>query len=301
MLTLPLDLLSTENLISDGFYGCCVVTCTLCAFISLVWLREQILRGGGPEWLDPQQPENVHNPQPVPEEAAPEGANDNNNINNNNNGEQAGEDVDAVDEVQDDIPEDLAAFGDADVAADEELDDAGDENALVGQDDINWNPVEWDRAADELTWERILGLDGSLVFLEHVFWVISLNTLFIVIFAFCPFYIGQFLLGKLEIINLATASQFEGLVTTFCGYFVIGIGLVLLHAFTSLLKFKRTERLLGLCYVVVKVSLLSVFEIGIFPLVCGWWLDICSLVRLCVIYCRVLIGNFFNSLCSARL
>ena len=42
--------------------------------------------------------------------------------------------------------------------------------------------MEWDRAAEELTWERLLGLDGSLVFLEHVFWVVSLNTLFIVVF-----------------------------------------------------------------------------------------------------------------------
>ena len=40
----------------------------------------------------------------------------------------------------------------------------------------------WDRAPEELTWERLLGLDGSLVFLEHVFWVISLNTLFVLIF-----------------------------------------------------------------------------------------------------------------------
>ena len=39
--------------------------------------------------------------------------------------------------------------------------------------------MEWDRAAEELTWERLLGLDGSLVFLEHVFWVVSLNTLFV--------------------------------------------------------------------------------------------------------------------------
>ena len=51
-------------------------------------------------------------------------------------------------------------------------------SGLAGQ----WNPMEWDRAADELTWERLLGLDGSLVFLEHVFWVVSLNTLFIVVF-----------------------------------------------------------------------------------------------------------------------
>ena len=41
-----------ENLASDCFQGCFVVTCTLCAFISLVWLREQILHGGGPDWLE---------------------------------------------------------------------------------------------------------------------------------------------------------------------------------------------------------------------------------------------------------
>ena len=41
-----------DNLVSDIFHGCFVVTCTLSAFISLVWLREQILHGGGPDWLD---------------------------------------------------------------------------------------------------------------------------------------------------------------------------------------------------------------------------------------------------------
>jgi hypothetical protein len=48
--------------------------------------------------------------------------------------------------------------------------------------------MEWDRAAEELTWERLLGLDGSLVFLEHVFWVVSLNTLFILVFGEIAFY-----------------------------------------------------------------------------------------------------------------
>lgn len=44
-----------------------------------------------------------------------------------------------------------------------------------------------------------------------------------------------------------------------------------------LIFISRTKRILGLCYVVVKVSLLMVLEVGVFPLVCGWWLDICSL------------------------
>lgn len=45
----------------------------------------------------------------------------------------------------------------------------------------------------------------------------------------------------------------------------------------TLVKFHRSRRLLGVCYIVVKVSLLVVVEIGVFPLICGWWLDICSL------------------------
>ena len=56
----------------------------------------------------------------------------------------------------------------------------GQAQAQAAQDDVNWNLMEWDRA-EELTWERLLGLDGSLVFLEHVFWVASLNTLFILV------------------------------------------------------------------------------------------------------------------------
>ena len=43
---------------ADICQGIAVVTLTLLAFIGLVWLREQILHGGGPEWLD-------HEIQPV--------------------------------------------------------------------------------------------------------------------------------------------------------------------------------------------------------------------------------------------
>ena len=52
ILSLQFDLFSTENLPSDAFRGLFVVTCTLLSFIGLVWLREQILHGGGPDWLE---------------------------------------------------------------------------------------------------------------------------------------------------------------------------------------------------------------------------------------------------------
>ncbi|XP_067651027.1 E3 ubiquitin-protein ligase MARCHF6-like [Haliotis asinina] len=260
LLTLPLDMLSTENLASDCFQGCFVVTCTLCAFISLVWLREQILHGGGPDWLE--------------QDNQPGGGQRNfldGGAMNNLIGGFAGGNRGGVNQ-NDGNPGNLG--GD---------DDRGDEgegemNANnVAQDDNNWNPIEWDRAAEELTWERLLGLDGSLVFLEHVFWVVSLNTLFILVFAFCPYHIGHFTVVGLKAEDAIMSSHFEGLLTTLTGYVVIALSLLALYVMCSVARLKKFRRVLGLCYVVVKVKLLVVVEIGVFPLICGWWLDICSL------------------------
>lgn len=66
-----MDMLSAENISSDVFHGCFVVTCTLFAFIGLVWLREQILHAGGPDWLerDNVQLPPVDNPPNVEVEA----------------------------------------------------------------------------------------------------------------------------------------------------------------------------------------------------------------------------------------
>ncbi|XP_050489684.1 E3 ubiquitin-protein ligase MARCHF6 isoform X1 [Bombus huntii] len=356
ILTLPMDMLSPENISSDVFHGCFVVTCTLFAFIGLVWLREQILHAGGPDWLDRDnvQLPPVDNPPPnleipmqqfqeqralqqeiqdnnnVPPFAdeppiLPENSdNDNvenveghrveeNNLPNNqriNEVEGIGRDVEphAVPRSADQqieqpvephvvVPrnvEPLVPPRDAEqpAAPRDELGIDGEQaNARVGEgwrdqaqgqaqgedEEANWNPLEWDRPAEELTWERLLGLDGSLVFLGHVFWVVSLNTLFIMVFAFYPYYVGSFAIALLDLQEYAAASHFEGLVTTLCGYCVTGVGLVVLHTLAAPLGFQRSQRLLGLCYVIVKVSLLSVVEIGVLPLVCGWWLDICSL------------------------
>jgi len=248
VLTLPLDMLSSENVATDILHGCFVVLCTLCAFIGLVWLREQILHGGGPDWLEQDVQVEEMNEVDQPAE---------------------GQDNDAG----------VGVANEERVEGVEEVDAPAQNNGAQGQvqnDDVNWNLMEWDRA-EELTWERLLGLDGSLVFLEHVFWVASLNTLFILVFAFCPYHIGHFTIVGFKMKDWVSACHFEGLLTTLCGYVVIGLFLVLLHGVTSLLHLKKPKRILGLCYVVVKVSLLTVAEIGVFPIVCGWWLDICSL------------------------
>ncbi|KAJ8713324.1 hypothetical protein PYW07_013694 [Mythimna separata] len=243
VISLPFDIVSAENLAKDVFSGCFVVTCTLFSFIGLVWLREQIMHGGGPDWMER---ENL--PAPPPEDL-PLQDNNNDRVNNGAGGE--GE-VGLRDEVNAEVGED----------------------PLVG-DEANWNPMEWDRAAaEELTWARLLGLDGSMVFLEHVFWVVSLNTLFIVVFAFCPYHIGR--LGA-AMAGLTAEGPFAGPLTALAGYVLVGAILAVLHGMASLLRLRSAKKALGFCYVVVKVALLSVVEIGVIPLVCGWWLDLCSL------------------------
>ncbi|XP_067912318.1 E3 ubiquitin-protein ligase MARCH6 isoform X2 [Heterodontus francisci] len=280
LLTLPLDMLSTENLLADSLQGCFVVTCTLCAFISLVWLREQIVHGGAPQWLEQNQaqPPNGVGQQNEPQAAANVAA-ENPQVAQPAN--QAAENPAAAAGAA------PAAAENANVRPDEgENDDDENDDAVVedgadvnngAQDDMNWNALEWDRAAEELTWERMLGLDGSLVFLEHVFWVVSLNTLFILVFAFCPYHIGHFSVVGLGFEEYVQASHFEGLITTIVGYVLLAMTLIICHGLAALVKFQRSRRLLGVCYIVVKVSLLVVVEIGVFPLICGWWLDICSL------------------------
>uniref|UniRef100_A0A3Q2R1N0 E3 ubiquitin-protein ligase MARCHF6 n=1 Tax=Fundulus heteroclitus TaxID=8078 RepID=A0A3Q2R1N0_FUNHE len=239
LLTLPLDMLSTQNLLADCLQGCFVVTCTLCAFISLVWLREQIVHGGAPQWLEQHQPPLVPNQPDGPAQA--------NEVSSDDDDDDDGEEDD--DEEEEEGREE----------------DAADANN-GGQEDLNWNALEWDRAAEELTWER-----------EHVFWVVSLNTLFILVFAFCPYHIGHFSVVGMGFEDYIKASHFDGLITTILGYILLAAALVVCHALASLVKFQRSRRLLGVCYIVVKVSLLVVMEIGLFPLICGWWLDICSL------------------------
>ncbi|XP_046484590.1 E3 ubiquitin-protein ligase MARCH6 [Neodiprion pinetum] len=339
IMSLPMDMLSTENLSSDVFHGCFVVTCTLFGFIGLIWLREQILHAGGPDWLerDNVQLPPVDNPphrdgqdgqagQDQPADNQPQ-AQDNNNVppfveeppilqerqhNIEENQHDIPLDPDIGEGILNNAPENPEEYilnpevgennvGNPDGALrgeeeepvfpprDEPGIDGAQPNVQAGAgwraqgqgqgeaEEANWNPMEWDRPAEELTWERLLGLDGSLLFIEHVFWVVSLNTLFIMVFAFCPYHIGHITIAWLGLQEHVTASHFEGLVTTLCGYCVIAVSMVVLHTLAALLGLQRSQRVLGLCYVVVKVSLLSVVEIGVLPLVCGWWLDICSL------------------------
>lgn len=268
LLTLPLDMLSTENIVADILQGGFVVLCSLGAFISLVWLREQILSGGGPEWL-----ENAARPNPninVNPNANINNPNQENNVNQaRNDDENNNQGLNNEQNQQQQVPPQPQAQPQPQQQQQQQNAQANDDN--------HWNPMEWDRAAEDLTWDRLLGLDGSLLFLEHVFWVISLNTLFILVFAFCPYHLGHYMIYGLKLQESVEKSHFEGLITTLVGYVLLAKILIFLYVSMALSSFYRARKVIGLCYIVIKVALLVVFEICVFPLICGVWLDVCSL------------------------
>lgn len=91
------------------------------------------------------------------------------------------------------------------------------------------------------------------MFIEHVFWVVSMNALFILLFAFLPYQMGNLAINTMSLQDKVAASHFEGLVTTLCGYCLIGMVLLIMHTFATIVGFRRSKRIIGLSYIVVKV------------------------------------------------
>uniref|UniRef100_A0A673AZZ6 RING-type E3 ubiquitin transferase n=1 Tax=Sphaeramia orbicularis TaxID=375764 RepID=A0A673AZZ6_9TELE len=256
LLALPLDMISTKDMLLDCVHGGFVVTCTLSAFISLVWLREQIVHGGGPQWLEQNQPPLVPN-QP--------------------NGPAAADEVspaeldDDEDEYDDDEDDDEDDDNDED---DEEEEEDADPNNRGGQRTLHWNAMEWDRAAEELTWERVMGyiLLAVAFILFHVSF--ALNAVISLLFSFC---------------SIGFVSEVPAVQTSFRCRLHCCQGNVAMKQYCAhgkkadlsiksvMLKVMETESKLDFHCNVLQVSLLVVMEIGLFPLICGWWLDICSL------------------------
>nr|CAH8874090.1 unnamed protein product [Trichobilharzia regenti] len=134
-----------------------------------------------------------------------------------------------------------------------------------------------DGVAEAMNWKHLLGLDGSLNFLEHVLWLIALNTLFIVIFAFCPYHMGQFTVLGFNLDRFISATHMEGFSTSLIGYIIFACALVLMHEVFSILNMPRACYWTGLGYVYIKVALVSLMELGIFPVLSGFWIDACTL------------------------
>ncbi|KAK5965750.1 Zinc finger C3HC4 type, partial [Trichostrongylus colubriformis] len=289
ILVLPLSIFRTEHIFPDVFKGCFLLIIFICTFISLVWLREQIIHGGPHDFLNIDQAET---PNGVVEQELQENREDI----AANAGEQDEVDVGENVDYEDDEVERMEVESDGEhgqvheneamerehVAVDEAeaADHAQPQFPAVPQPGVEIPPAEdnWrdlDRLGDELTWQRLLGLDGSLVFLERVVWVISLDTLFTIMFAYAPYKLGYFILSKIGVQQ--SIHYFPSIAAILTGYVAVTTVIYVLHYFVGILRLSGVYRVLGICFLVLKVFLLVLVEIGFFPIICGCWMDLCSL------------------------
>lgn len=261
LLMIPYDLFSTENFMRDIVTGCFIVGCTMGIFVCLLYLREQFMQGQFQNIWELHQDNN----QPVAaEEAENEIANEvaeiqrllNEQLNENN------EEPADPPEAPPPAPEPAEPEPEA------ELFNEGENQEPVEQ----WN-------LEELTWERMLGLDGSFVFLEHVFWVVSLNTLFILLFAYIPHQLGKVVLSSFLTRNEQSSKffHFEGAINTIFGYCMFGFMFMVSHIVSGLMNMDKLSKMAKLIYICIKAAIFILVESLVMPLLCGCWIDFCSL------------------------
>jgi hypothetical protein len=91
---------------------------------------------------------------------------------------------------------------------------------------------------DELTLERILGLDGSFAFIGYVFLLILLNMVFNVIFLYIPAQIGETILTLCGF-GPGKIAYFELPISVLAGHLVILILAILIHRIARIFRLKR--------------------------------------------------------------
>lgn len=128
---------------------------------------------------------------------------------------------------------------------------------------------------------QILGFDGTFAFLENIFWLITLNFASMMLFAYLPYNIGNFVVKRVQRVDPMISKQFDRFIALLFGYVLIGTLLLVFHLVLSLRDITETRRrarkLIGISFLVVKVALLFTLEMLIFPTLVGVCLDLSAL------------------------
>jgi hypothetical protein len=102
----------------------------------------------------------------------------------------------------------------------------------------DWIDLHLQRFLNELTLERLLGLDGSFAFIGYVFLFISLNIVFNFICLYLPAQIGATILTLCGI-GPGKIGYFEQPINILAGIFVILILGILIHRIALIFRLKR--------------------------------------------------------------
>lgn len=169
-----------------------------------------------------------------------------------------------------------------------------DENNAGNDDGENLDAIlpRANIAIDNITWQRVVGLDGTFNFLEYVLYAFILNAIFIWMFWYFPMWLGRSCLSNLPILN-----QFFGYKKTpyfilpiatlfyiFVGYCFIMAGFGVMARFKKMIYIRKRMRLFykfssisNSIYLCQKAGILMLLELFIYPTMIGIWLDLCTI------------------------
>ncbi|VDP86687.1 unnamed protein product [Echinostoma caproni] len=294
LLTLPLDMLSTRHLLQDCLQGFTIVILASAAFLGYISLREQLLQGGGPAWLEQDAVAgNVHGHEStssrfylsptalkqdtsiveLEEDLRDGGVNgrrhvfpDLFNLFGAANGapgaaEAPGPDAPAADVAQRVDPDvgttaatTASVSGETANATSDHLNEttSSASSSLGTTSGTHTNPEERALQPQQMGWRA----DGL---------------------AFCPYHLGHFTVIGFKLEKLVAITHMEGLSIGIIGYLIFAGALVFFHSIFRLMGMPNACYWTGLCYVYIKVALVSLLELGIFPVLCGLWIDTCTL------------------------
>jgi hypothetical protein len=107
--------------------------------------------------------------------------------------------------------------------------------------------------ADQLS--KMIGLDGSYQFLEHVFWMIILLSALMLVFVLVPSKVGEVVAGRIMALDHIWNDTWKILVSVFIGYLALFGAIVALYYSMALVKLYKFKFYLGMAYLGLKVFL----------------------------------------------
>ena len=89
---------------------------------------------------------------------------------------------------------------------------------------------------------------------------------------------SQIGIAVLRILGVEKLHYFELPISILAGYLTICVHSLGIHQLAKILRMRKLYTMTGLVCIMLKVFLLVIIEVIIYPIMCGWWLDVCALV-----------------------
>ncbi|KAM9977262.1 hypothetical protein ACTFIR_011121 [Dictyostelium discoideum] len=129
--------------------------------------------------------------------------------------------------------------------------------------------------------EHFIGLSGPLFnILTHCFILIVYNAIFLSTFLYFPYLIGHTFIEKLpfhvkDILKLVDGSISQCVAGVAVGYTILSFTALII--LSILIKEKIAFKISTLTHSFIKIGVITIFELGILPIVVGCFIDFCSL------------------------